>query len=70
MAASAGFDRTSAVASSAPIAHMSTASGGLPSMWYICAISMMDAPKTAMPPSTAACANASSRRWNRIAAAP
>ena len=65
MAASAGRDRTSTAASSAPSAHVRTASGGLPSMWYICAISMIEAPKTAMPPSTAACAKASSRRWNR-----
>ena len=44
VAASAAVDGTSTAANSAPSAHISTASGGLPSMWYICEISMMLAP--------------------------
>ena len=65
VAASAGLERSATAVSSAPSAQVSTASGGLPSMWYICAISMIDAPNTAMPPSRAAWAKALSWRWNR-----
>ena len=38
-----------APAASAPSAQVNTASGGWPSIWNICAISMMPAPKIATP---------------------